>query len=436
MPDSYGVILGGSPPVPIDGVTAKLWLPSAVAGGTLPAQGTAEPGSSPVATAVSSSTFGADGGVLFTGIDPGKYYVSWTVGGITYWSERYVSSATVGQKYWTVNANGGLSLGYVTDQLSGASGLALAGNLRVTGADTTTPPAAVNAASGQTADIAQWLVNNVIKMQVSPGGNLTLAGTLVAKTLPATFGPVLAAQNYFSINTLGSIYHTYDLTDHRFLLSANGVAETLLGGALPANYAGGNLRLGDGAGRYNVLSTNRTNDAPGFDFFINSVSAASVYMRATALGINVVPVASLQVLAGATTQIGLIVDTPAAPTAKLQEWRVNGVAIASLSPAGALVLTGQASLAGLALTQRTLTANATLIATDVVIFGDASGGDFTVTLPAAAPGNQIYWIKQISATNHVTVSGGAAQIDGAASVILSANQSLTVISNGTNWLIV
>jgi hypothetical protein len=76
---------------------------------------------------------------------------------------------------------------------------------------------------------------------------------------------------------------------------------------------------------------------------------------------------------------------------------------------------------------------------DAVIFADAASGNVTITLPAAAAGNHgfKFYIKRIdSASNTVTVDTAGGNIDGAASHTLPLQyQSITVVSNGSNWFI-
>lgn len=70
-----------------------------------------------------------------------------------------------------------------------------------------------------------------------------------------------------------------------------------------------------------------------------------------------------------------------------------------------------------------------------VILGDASGGAFTVTLPAAADAENLsYTVRNIGASGDVTVDGdGAETIDGAASATVSPGDALVVVSDGTEW---
>lgn len=92
----------------------------------------------------------------------------------------------------------------------------------------------------------------------------------------------------------------------------------------------------------------------------------------------------------------------------------------------------------LAVASKTTTYTAT--ANDDVILADASGGSWTLTLPAAASNTgKVYHVKKTdSGTNTVTVDGNASEtINGATTVILKVqNEVLSIVSNGTNWDIV
>ena len=86
------------------------------------------------------------------------------------------------------------------------------------------------------------------------------------------------------------------------------------------------------------------------------------------------------------------------------------------------------------------TAAYTLTASDSIVTCDASAGAFTISLPTASgiAGRQ-YTIKKIdSSANAITIQPyGTETIDGAATYTLSAQwKYVTIVSNGTNWLIV
>jgi hypothetical protein len=85
------------------------------------------------------------------------------------------------------------------------------------------------------------------------------------------------------------------------------------------------------------------------------------------------------------------------------------------------------------------TANYTATSTDNFIKCDASGGTFTITLPAAASNTgRIYKIKKTDTSyNAVTVDGNASEtIDGVTDTTINTkNECLTIISDGSNWQI-
>ena len=98
--------------------------------------------------------------------------------------------------------------------------------------------------------------------------------------------------------------------------------------------------------------------------------------------------------------------------------------------------------AGLGLRVRSITTTATLsVNDDAVLLCDATGGAFTVTLPAAADAERLnfgmlYCVKKTDVSaNAVTLDGaGAETIDGAANVSLAAQfDTALLISDGTEW---
>ena len=72
-----------------------------------------------------------------------------------------------------------------------------------------------------------------------------------------------------------------------------------------------------------------------------------------------------------------------------------------------------------------------------LVLASASGGAFTVTLPAVAAGAVCTVKKTDSSANAVTVSPASGTIDGAATQQVTVQyESLDFISDGTNWFIV
>lgn len=80
----------------------------------------------------------------------------------------------------------------------------------------------------------------------------------------------------------------------------------------------------------------------------------------------------------------------------------------------------------------------TAAATDTVLLVDASGGAWTLTLPAAASNTgHIFYIKKTdSSVNAVTVDGNASEtIDGTTTKTVSFQyEAIMIVSDGTNWV--
>lgn len=86
------------------------------------------------------------------------------------------------------------------------------------------------------------------------------------------------------------------------------------------------------------------------------------------------------------------------------------------------------------------TSNYTATANDGVLWGDATAGSFTFSLPTATStikGLELTFVKTDSSTNTITIDpDGAQTINGAASYILYGQyQTLTVYCDGSNWKI-
>jgi hypothetical protein len=83
-----------------------------------------------------------------------------------------------------------------------------------------------------------------------------------------------------------------------------------------------------------------------------------------------------------------------------------------------------------------VTDNYTVLADNDVVICDATGGAFTVTLPAASDGLQKVYIKKVDSTaSAVTIATGSGSdlIDGSSTKVLSSQtNSVTLASNGTN----
>ena len=84
---------------------------------------------------------------------------------------------------------------------------------------------------------------------------------------------------------------------------------------------------------------------------------------------------------------------------------------------------------------RTTASDTTLTASDVYLRANASEGDITVTLPAAADFTGFgFIVKHVAATHTVTVAAADGEtIDGLESVALDGMERVSVVSNGTGW---
>ena len=90
-----------------------------------------------------------------------------------------------------------------------------------------------------------------------------------------------------------------------------------------------------------------------------------------------------------------------------------------------------------------VTANTTLVANTIGNVGNCNAlventsGSNTITLPTAVGLTGYFFVVKNSANSTVTLATTAAQtIDGASTKTLTQYQSLTVVSNGANWIII
>lgn len=125
--------------------------------------------------------------------------------------------------------------------------------------------------------------------------------------------------------------------------------------------------------------------------------------------------------------------TQAANNVAITGGTVDDVAIGATTP-------DTARVTGLQVATAAKTANYTATSADSVIYCDATGGAFTITLPAAAsqPG-RLYTVKKTDASaNAITVDpNGAETIDGFSGRTLGYQYGFeTYVSDGTNWRLV
>lgn len=103
--------------------------------------------------------------------------------------------------------------------------------------------------------------------------------------------------------------------------------------------------------------------------------------------------------------------------------------------AGSMSANNVAVTAGDRVAVTSKTANYTAVDTDRVLLCDPTSGSITITLPAAGAGKQEYVIKKTVAHANTLVidPAGAETINGAATLTVADNTSVTIVSDGTNW---
>ena len=99
---------------------------------------------------------------------------------------------------------------------------------------------------------------------------------------------------------------------------------------------------------------------------------------------------------------------------------------------------GEPDLLALVLALASKTSNYTVLSTDCVILCDASGGAFTITLPAlsAVSDGKVYHIKKIDSSGlSVTIDGsGSETIDGVTmQVITDQYTSILLVKSSSEW---
>lgn len=142
---------------------------------------------------------------------------------------------------------------------------------------------------------------------------------------------------------------------------------------------------------------------------------------------------------GGTTYTGIkldVTDSASASASKLLDLLIGGTTKFKVDKAGYATAAGYIMSAPSA----SKTANYTVLTTDrgKTIYCDASGGAFTITLPAAATatdGFEVAVIKTDSSTNAVTIDGdGAETINGTTTYALGGQYSAASLRcNGSNW---
>lgn len=99
--------------------------------------------------------------------------------------------------------------------------------------------------------------------------------------------------------------------------------------------------------------------------------------------------------------------------------------------------TGSMAMAGMNVTQRTVTADSAVTTSDYVVWSNTASNTIALTLPTASgnPG-QRFEVKNLSAANATTITpAGSEKIDGNATLVLAlAGQAAVITSNGTQWV--
>jgi hypothetical protein len=146
------------------------------------------------------------------------------------------------------------------------------------------------------------------------------------------------------------------------------------------------------------------------------------------LGINTTaPSAQLEVRTKSATTPVIIARGYSSQTADLQQWQnSSGNVLVSIASGGALKLP-----------ITTITASATLDASNYTVLVDGSSASITVSLPQASTvTGRIYVVKCIDDTNAVVVDPYSTEtIDGSTTLSFTKWDSIMIQSDGSNWLI-
>jgi len=136
--------------------------------------------------------------------------------------------------------------------------------------------------------------------------------------------------------------------------------------------------------------------------------------------------------------VGALAGDVTGPAANNQVALLQGTTLTISGPAGGQVLTynGTAWVNSF-VAQVTKTANYTLAATDYAVWGDTTGGAFTLTLPTAVGiAGRTYVLKNLGTNTLTVATTGGQTIDGSTTAaIVLQYASLTVVSDGSNWWI-
>jgi hypothetical protein len=135
---------------------------------------------------------------------------------------------------------------------------------------------------------------------------------------------------------------------------------------------------------------------------------------------------------GVAAEVPIVVKAHASQTANLQEWQNSSATpLAYVEKAGAL------KSAGFSNAVVAKTANYTATINDHVIKCSASGGAFTITLPAAstATGLLLHIKKTDSSANRITIDGNASELveDAVTQQLIYQGENLMLQCDGSQW---
>lgn len=165
---------------------------------------------------------------------------------------------------------------------------------------------------------------------------------------------------------------------------------------------------------------------------INGLSGPTLNFDGGTTGYSFIPGGTTIVLTGAATSI----RESSGPTALA----VGAVADGEFLKRSGATIIGDPSPAGAVLDEVTTTTDLTLTDSNDVVFVDTSGAPVTVTLHDPITAKQkLYEIKLIDASNTLTIDGDGANIDGAATLVVTVlNTNYTLVPDNANgtWSIV
>lgn len=286
--------------------------------------------------------------------------------------------------------------------------------------------------------------NSLISGNLSVYGSATLSGSYISNSQVSSCSLI---DNVFYRSNSGCFFHAYvdNAYDNMVALHSTNEASpswklglksysTSFVGEPSAGYVkGNNGSAGIYATDQNYALINYTNgfwvNHRNLDIFnVSKLTGSYVY--------NQTPSVTAFTVQGAAAQAG-----------NLQEWETyTSSVVASVSPSGqiycqSIKFSGDNSVQTRAYSEsyRNISSSSSILITDDVVFIDTSGGNITLTMPTAVNnGGKKIIIKRKNGSNNLTVSTSSGQtIDGSSSITIPYNyQSVTLVSDNTNWYII